>query len=78
MYGPNVWSVLRSFLSMGVPVKPRKQAFGSACRMFAARLRYCVRWASSTITKMLAASDNVGWTDARPAAPPALVISWNF
>ena len=59
-------------------VKPRKQAFGSAWRMFAARLRYCVRWASSTITKMLAASDSVEWTAARPVAPSALVISWNF
>ena len=46
--------------------------------MFAARLRYCVRRASSTITKMLAASDSVGWTLDRCAAPPAPVISWNF
>ena len=52
---------------MGVPVKPRKQALGSARRMFAARLRYCVRWASSTRTKTLAASDRVGWSAARSA-----------
>ena len=63
---------------MGVPVNPRKQAFGSARRMFAARLRYCVRWASSTMTKTLAASDRVGCTDALPAPPPGAVISWNF
>ena len=63
----------------GVPVKPRKQALGSAWRMLAARLRYCVRWASSTITKMLVASDRVGWTEPRRAAPPpAPAISWNF
>ena len=71
-------SVLRSFLSIGVPVKPRKQAFGSAWRMLAARLRYCVRWASSTMTKMLVASDSVGWTAARRPGPAAPAISWNF
>ena len=43
MYGPSVPRVLRSLLSIGVPVNPRKHAFGSAWRMFAARLRYCVR-----------------------------------
>ena len=70
-------SVLRSFLSIGVPVNPRKQAFGSAWRMLAARLLYWVRWASSTITKMLWASERVGWTD-RSRGVLAAVISWNF
>ena len=46
--------------------------------MLAARLWYWVRWASSTMTKMLAASDSVGWTCPRRGPPPGPVSSWNF
>jgi hypothetical protein len=51
MYPPKVWSVLLSFLSIGVPVKPKKTAFGRATRRLAASEPYCVRWASSVSTK---------------------------
>jgi hypothetical protein len=43
MYDPKVWSVLRSSLSMGVPVKPRRQAFGRARRRLAVRPPYWLR-----------------------------------
>jgi hypothetical protein len=43
---------------MGVPVKPKKTALGSAARRLPARLPYWVRWASSVITKMLPAVES--------------------
>ena len=42
-----------SFLSSGVPVKPKTQAFGSIWSIFSRPMPPCVRWASSTSTKIL-------------------------
>ena len=59
-YEPNVEIVLRSFLSMGVPVKPKKTALGRAARRFAPREPYWLRWASSAITTTLLRSVSTG------------------
>ena len=63
MWSPNTARVLASCFSMGVPVKPMKEALGSASRMWAAKpsmKSYWLRWASSAITTMLRRSDSRG------------------
>ena len=48
--------MFRSARLIGVPVRPNRNAFGSASRIFRPRSPSCVRWASSTITMMLSRS----------------------
>ena len=72
--------MLRSFLSIGVPVKPKNTAFGSAVRRFAASEPYCVRCASSVSTKTFDASVSTGCFAFTIRLPPSAMppTSWNF
>ena len=68
LVGAEGLEVLRSRRLIGVPVRPNRNAFGSASRILRPRSPSCVRWASSTITMMLSRSFST------PSASPNLKI----
>ena len=66
-----------SRLLIGVPVRPKKKAFGSALRIFTPNSRSCVRCASSTITMMLSRSLNTVLTSPNLKMVVIIILRWS-